>query len=143
MQMARTACRPLTCHDGRRATNRSGDRANDEIHLWHFGALGLVLLGIGAFFAARVASPIIELIRATERVAQGKLSTRVPVTREDEIGDLMRAFNTMTQESIEPGNRRANRARTGMEGNGTASRSRNQKPAYADEALGAAFRTCT
>lgn len=63
-----------------------------------FAALGLVLLGIGALFAARVASPIMELIRATQRVAQGKLTTRVPVTREDEIGDLMEAFNTMTHE---------------------------------------------
>ncbi len=63
-----------------------------------FAALGLVLLGIGALFAARVASPIMELIQATERVAQGALTTRVPVTREDEIGDLMHAFNTMTHE---------------------------------------------
>jgi len=63
-----------------------------------FAALGLVLLGIGALFAARVASPILELIRATERVAQGKLQTSIPVTREDEIGDLMHAFNTMTRE---------------------------------------------
>ncbi|HEY3874961.1 MAG TPA: HAMP domain-containing protein, partial [Candidatus Kapabacteria bacterium] len=63
-----------------------------------FAALGLILLAIGALFAARVALPIMELIRATERVGQGKLTTRVPVTREDEIGDLMRAFNTMTHE---------------------------------------------
>ncbi|MFI5201221.1 MAG: ATP-binding protein, partial [Candidatus Kapaibacterium sp.] len=63
-----------------------------------FAALGLILLGIGALFAARVASPILELIRATERVAQGKLQTSIPVTREDEIGDLMHAFNTMTRE---------------------------------------------
>ncbi len=63
-----------------------------------FAALGLVLLGIGALFAARVASPILELIRATEKVAQGKLETSIPVKREDEIGDLMRAFNTMTRE---------------------------------------------
>jgi signal transduction histidine kinase len=63
-----------------------------------FAALGLILLGIGALFAARVASPIMELIRATQRVAQGKLTTRVPVTREDEIGDLMEAFNSMTLE---------------------------------------------
>jgi len=63
-----------------------------------FAALGLVLLGIGALFAARVASPILELIRATERIAQGKLQTSIPVTREDEIGDLMHAFNTMTRE---------------------------------------------
>ena len=63
-----------------------------------FAALGLILLAIGALFAARVASPIVQLIRATERIGQGKLSTKVPVTRQDEIGDLMRAFNTMTEE---------------------------------------------
>jgi len=63
-----------------------------------FAALGLILLGIGALFAARVAKPILELIRATEQVAKGKLKTSIPVKREDEIGDLMHAFNTMTRE---------------------------------------------
>ncbi len=63
-----------------------------------FAALGLILLAIGAIFAARVASPILSLIFATERVAQGKLRTSLPVTRQDEIGELMQAFNTMTSE---------------------------------------------
>ncbi|MDP4200457.1 MAG: ATP-binding protein [Bacteroidota bacterium] len=63
-----------------------------------FAALGLVLLGIGALFAARVASPILELIHATERVARGKLQTSIPVTRDDEIGELMQSFNEMTHE---------------------------------------------
>jgi nitrogen fixation/metabolism regulation signal transduction histidine kinase len=63
-----------------------------------FAALGLVLLGIGALFAARVASPILALIEATERVAQGKLKTSIAVNREDEIGELMHAFNAMTHE---------------------------------------------
>lgn len=63
-----------------------------------FAALGLVLLGIGALFAARVASPILQLIHATERVARGKLQTSIAVTRDDEIGELMQAFNEMTRE---------------------------------------------
>jgi signal transduction histidine kinase len=63
-----------------------------------FAALGLVLLGIGALFAARVASPILTLIAATERVAKGKLKTSIPVNRDDEIGELMQAFNAMTRE---------------------------------------------
>lgn len=63
-----------------------------------FAALGLVLLGIGALFAARVASPILQLIQATERVAKGKLKTSIPVTRDDEIGELMQSFNQMTSE---------------------------------------------
>jgi signal transduction histidine kinase len=63
-----------------------------------FAALGLVLLGIGALFAARVASPILQLIHATERVAKGALKTSIPVTRDDEIGELMQSFNQMTSE---------------------------------------------
>jgi signal transduction histidine kinase len=63
-----------------------------------FAALGLVLLAIGALFAARVAEPIVALIGATERVAKGKLGTSLPVNREDEIGELMHAFNAMTSE---------------------------------------------
>jgi len=63
-----------------------------------FAALGLILLGIGAFFAARVAKPIVTLISATERVAKGKLGTSIPVNRDDEIGELMHAFNAMTSE---------------------------------------------
>jgi signal transduction histidine kinase len=63
-----------------------------------FAALGLVLLAIGAVFAARVASPIMTLIRATQRVAQGKLKTHIPVDRDDEMGELMQAFNAMTEE---------------------------------------------
>lgn len=63
-----------------------------------FAALGLILLGIGALFAARVAKPIVTLIDATQRVAQGKLHTSIPVNRDDEIGELMHAFNAMTGE---------------------------------------------
>src|SRR6185312_2895406 len=63
-----------------------------------FAALGLILLGIGALFAARVASPILALIRATQMVASGKLRTHLVVNREDEIGELMQAFNSMTSE---------------------------------------------
>lgn len=63
-----------------------------------FAALGVVLLGIGAIFAARVASPIHRLIQATEHVAEGELGTTIDVDREDEIGELMHAFNIMTIE---------------------------------------------
>ncbi|HET6511027.1 MAG TPA: HAMP domain-containing protein, partial [Candidatus Kapabacteria bacterium] len=63
-----------------------------------FAALGVVLLGIGAIFAARVASPIQRLTLATEHVAEGELGTTIEVDREDEIGELMHAFNIMTAE---------------------------------------------
>lgn len=63
-----------------------------------FAALGVVLLGIGAIFAARVASPIQRLTLATEHVAEGELGTTIEVDRDDEIGELMHAFNIMTAE---------------------------------------------
>src|SRR4051794_19928398 len=42
-----------------------------------------------------VLSPVRALVGATERVKQGDLSARVPVTSGDEIGHLARSFNEM------------------------------------------------
>ena len=54
---------------------------------------------IGLWFANRLATPISGLVDAAERVRQGDLSARVPVTRSnDEVGVLSRAFNRMTNQ---------------------------------------------
>jgi signal transduction histidine kinase len=102
---------PVPSHDGNSvegvvSVTTVGDQTHFEAEIARttsliygtFGALGLVLIGIGALFAARVASPILTLIQATERVAKGKLHTSIRVSREDEIGELMHAFNAMTSE---------------------------------------------
>jgi nitrogen fixation/metabolism regulation signal transduction histidine kinase len=51
-----------------------------------------------AFFAHRVSSPIAKLTRGLSAVAAGDLSARVDVTRDDEIGEAITAFNDMADQ---------------------------------------------
>jgi signal transduction histidine kinase len=51
-----------------------------------------------AFFAHRVSSPIGKLTRGLSAVAAGDLSARVHVTRDDEIGAAITAFNNMADQ---------------------------------------------
>lgn len=61
-----------------------------------FGALiTLIALAIGVLFAAIILSPIRQMSEATETIAAGDLSTRVGVTRRDELGRLAASFNRM------------------------------------------------
>ncbi len=53
----------------------------------------------GAFFWTKIAiRPIKQLLRATERVSDGDLTSVVEVRSDDEIGDLARSFNRMTKD---------------------------------------------
>jgi len=70
--------------------------------------LGLTILlavGVGSLLARDVSSRIAAISQATQRVAAGDLTTRVPADGNDELSDLARAFNRMVGE-VE-----ANRAR--------------------------------
>jgi signal transduction histidine kinase len=51
-----------------------------------------------AFVTARITSPLSELTAASEAIAGGEYSRRVPVNRGDEIGRLSAAFNAMTEQ---------------------------------------------
>jgi signal transduction histidine kinase len=69
------------------------------------GGLGLVLIVVvgGAVYLRRaVVRPVVSVAQATGQLAAGDLSTRVPASREDEIGDLARGFNSMA-DSLERG----------------------------------------
>jgi signal transduction histidine kinase len=62
------------------------------------GGLGLVLVVVvgGTLYLRRaVVRPVVSVAQATGELAAGDLSTRVPASREDEIGDLARGFNSM------------------------------------------------
>ena len=62
------------------------------------GVGGLAALAIGLWFARRMASPIVALRRATERIAAGDLSSLIQApASEDEIQALARDFNRMTE----------------------------------------------
>jgi len=63
-----------------------------------FAAGAATLLLAGFIVARRVADPIRQMTRATGRLKKGDFGTRINVTRDDEIGELARAFNTMGEE---------------------------------------------
>jgi two-component system nitrogen regulation sensor histidine kinase NtrY len=65
-----------------------------------FAVVALLLLlaavWVGLSMAMNLATPIVKLIEAAERIRSGDLSTRVTEDAADEIGTLARAFNRMT-----------------------------------------------
>jgi len=65
--------------------------------LFLLGAL-LAAVGVlcGRWLARRIAAPLHKLARGTEALAAGDLNHRIPVSGAKELGDLARAFNTMS-----------------------------------------------
>jgi signal transduction histidine kinase len=61
----------------------------------YYGAVVLVIAGMGAILAAHLAAPLRYLRQAVDRFGRGDLSTRVHSTRKDEIGELSQAFDEM------------------------------------------------
>jgi two-component system nitrogen regulation sensor histidine kinase NtrY len=61
------------------------------------GLMVLVVL-IGVFFAYRIASPIRKLTDGIRRVSRGDLNLTLEVQSRDELGELVAAFNRMTQD---------------------------------------------
>jgi len=57
---------------------------------------GLVVLGVGAFLTARwIARPLTRLSRMATSLGEGDLSVRSELKRNDELGDVARAFDEM------------------------------------------------
>lgn len=56
------------------------------------------VLIIGIFFKLSIIQPIHQLINLTKGIAQGDFSKKVTISSNDEIGDLTRAFNHMSDE---------------------------------------------
>ena len=55
-----------------------------------------VLVLFGRYFTRGITAPLAELTRVTQGIAQsGDLTQRVPVTTDDELGDVARSFNHM------------------------------------------------
>lgn len=62
--------------------------------------LGIILVGLGVavLYGFRFSRPISDLVKATGEIARGNYQYRVPVKRNDELGNLGAAFNRMGQE---------------------------------------------
>ncbi|RPI27720.1 MAG: sensor histidine kinase [Acidobacteria bacterium] len=87
-----------------------GSSRSDIIQLRRFigmmgliAAIGGVILGVGAGWWAtrRVTRPIQKLVEGAGRVSRGNWDTRVYVDSKDEIGDLAKAFNQMTDQLLD------------------------------------------
>ncbi|MDQ4049687.1 MAG: ATP-binding protein, partial [Actinomycetota bacterium] len=81
------------------------------------GGLGLVFLfaaGAALYLRRAVVRPVVTVAEATGRLAEGELSARVPLEREDEIGDLARGFNAMA-DSLEGGQAELERSNRELE----------------------------
>lgn len=70
-------------------------RINRAIFWSALGATGLALL-LGIFFARSLTRPLRLLINAVHALARGDLNQAVPITTQDELGELTAAFNQMS-----------------------------------------------
>ena len=57
-----------------------------------------IVVVLTVFIARRTTAPIVALRRQTQRVAAGDLEARVDVQSSDELGELARSFNEMTEQ---------------------------------------------
>jgi two-component system NtrC family sensor kinase len=62
------------------------------------GLCTMFLLALLAFVARQITRPLAAMVRATDRIAQGDLDHRVRGEGQDEIGQLARSFNRMTED---------------------------------------------
>ena len=78
---------------------RSAERKSDYAVWLGYGGLLLVLAvaaGLWVYLRRVILRPVLQVAEATEIVASGDLTAQVPAVREDELGKLARAFNSMT-----------------------------------------------
>jgi signal transduction histidine kinase len=72
-----------------------------QVNLLMLVAGGVAVLGVlivGSLQARRIVKPVRALAAAAHRVAGGDLSQRIPVTSDDELGEMAAAFNAMAAE---------------------------------------------
>ncbi len=77
----------------------AAEAAGDWTRTWLIFAAGAAVLFLaGLIVARRLVHPVRQLIAATSQLKQGDFDARIELRREDEIGELAQAFNTMGQE---------------------------------------------
>jgi signal transduction histidine kinase len=82
-----------------RANEAAEEQRRAQLFLFGLSSLAFVLaVAVGLLVAARIVDPIQNLVAATRRVGRGDLDSRLPESGRDEIGQLIRSFNQMTDE---------------------------------------------
>src|SRR5437763_6511978 len=82
------------------ARERAAERRSDRAIAAGLGGLALLVVlavGAGFYFRRSIVKPVLTVAEAAGRLAEGDMSARVPPVRDDELGDLACAFNTMAE----------------------------------------------
>ncbi|MBW2003334.1 MAG: HAMP domain-containing protein [Deltaproteobacteria bacterium] len=76
------------------------DRVGQIYRIIGWGGLLAVIISLGISFALarRVSRPISQMAQAAKMISKGDLSQRIRVDSRDEVGDLARSFNRMSEE---------------------------------------------
>jgi len=72
-------------------------QARTKLILYAVVGTVVVMLASGVFLSATVYRPVRKLREGTRQISAGNLEYRIPLISKDEIGELARAFNEMTQ----------------------------------------------
>lgn len=80
--------------------------AANEAFLLAAGAALLVAFGLSLWIARQVATPVQELLRASQDLAKGRYELRVPVKGSDEFAQLAASFNQLAEQLEHTENKR-------------------------------------
>lgn len=71
-------------------------------------AATVAAVGASLFVARRISRPLRRIVQATRRLSSGRYEERVPISEDDEIGELAKSFNSMAA-ALEDGEARRRR----------------------------------
>jgi putative nucleotidyltransferase with HDIG domain len=80
---------------GKGLSEQASNTTRNLIAMWSLVAV-VALVGLGGWIARRVSDPLVELSGGVRRIAEGDFTTKVWVEGDNEIAELARTFNHMT-----------------------------------------------
>lgn len=81
------------------ATEAAREQERALLFLFGLSSLAFILaVAVGLLLSGRIVGPLRMLAAATERVGRGELDLHVAEAGQDEVGQLVRSFNRMTEE---------------------------------------------